>query len=246
MSWSQRYPQLNSADLHHRLSRIIAFGKVAETDYDKARVKVTIGEWTTTWLPWVTARASNNVNWHAPEVDEQVLVLSPSGDMAQGVVIGAVYQGEQQQQLMNDIEVENRPHVHRTKYQDGTVIEYDRQNNILKADVRGDVQLLVERNLDATVQGNATALVEGDLSGTINGEVQLQAGKSVTATVSENVNLTVSGNLNAQVDGNLDAQVGGNCNIGAANITLDASGSLTLKAGGSLSLTAPSISASKG
>ncbi len=194
MSWSQRYPQLNSAELHHRLSRMIAFGKVAEADYDKARVKVTIGDWTTSWLPWLTTRASNNIDWQALEVGEQVLVLSPSGDMAQALVLGAVYQGEQQQQLMDDIAVDSRANVHRVKYQDGTIIEYDRENHRLKANVQGDVEILVSQDLSATVNRNATVTVGGDMSADITGNCQINA-QNITLNASGNLDITAGGTM---------------------------------------------------
>lgn len=218
MSWSQRYPQLNSADLHHRLSRIITCGKVAEVDYQTARVKVTMGEWTTTWLPWVTSRASNNIDWNAPEIDEQVIILSPSGDIAQGVVIGSVYQGEQTE-FISDIAAQSRSNVHRIKYQDGTTIEYDRENHRLKADVQGDVEIAITKNLTATVQQNADVTITQNL----------------TATVQENATLTVQGDLTADVSKD--------CTINAKNLTLATSGDMTLRAGGTMKLNASQIKA---
>ena len=174
MSWSQRYPQLNAADIHHRLSRMIAFGTIAEVDYEKARVKVTIGEWTTTWLPWATHRAGNDIDWWALEVGEQVIVLSPSGDMAQGIVLGSVYQGEQQQ-LVSDIAADKRQHIHRIQYQDGTTIEYDRENHRLKADVKGDVEILVSQNLRAEVSGDVEIAVQGALTADVTKAANIKA-----------------------------------------------------------------------
>ncbi|MCJ8271675.1 MAG: phage baseplate assembly protein V, partial [Psychrosphaera sp.] len=174
MSWSQRYPQINSADIQNRLSRIITVGTVAETDYEKARVKVTVGEWTTGWLPWLTSRASNDVSWWALEVGEQVLVVSPSGDMAQGIVIGGIYQ-QQQQQLVSDVAADQRQNIHRVKYQDGTVIEYDREKHVLKADVKGDVELLVEKNLTGTVGEDVELTVKGNMTATVSKGAILKA-----------------------------------------------------------------------
>lgn len=218
MNWSQRIPQINASDLQHRLSRIIAIGTVVEADYEKARVKVTIGEWTTGWLPWLTRRASNDINWCALEVGEQVLVISPSGDMAQGVVIGSIYQ-QQQQDLVSDIPPEKRQSIQRIKYQDGTTIEYDRDKHLLKADVKGDVELLVEKNITAKVT------------------------KDVDITVAGKLTAKVSGNVDITVDGTLNATVAKAATIKAKGITLESTGDMTLKAAGTMKLNAAHISA---
>jgi phage baseplate assembly protein V len=193
MSWSQRYPQLNAADLQNRLSRLISVGTVAETDYEKARVKVTVGEWTTTWLPWVTSRASNDINWWALEVGEQVLVVSPSGDMAQGVVIGGIYQ-QTQQELVSDIPPDKRQSIHRVQYQDGTVIEYDRDKHILKADVKGDVELLVEKNVKADVKGDVDITVKGQMVATVTKSATLKA---------DTISLESAGDMTLKAGGNM-------------------------------------------
>lgn len=184
MSWSQRYPQLNAADLHHRFSRLITVGTIAEADYETARVKVTVGEWITTWLPWITARASNDVDWWSMEVGEQVLVLSPCGDMAQAVVIGSVYQG-QQQNVVEDIDPEQRQNIHRIQYQDGTIIEYDRLNHKLKADVKGDVELIVAQNLRAEVTGDVDIVVQGKLTADIAKDASIKAKTLVLETTGD-------------------------------------------------------------
>ena len=194
MSWSQRYPQLNTADLQHRLSQLVALGTVVETDYEKARVKVTIGEWTSTWLPWITSRASNDISWWALEIGEQVLVISPSGDMAQGVVIGSIYQQQEEQQLISDIAVEQRQSIHRVKYQDGTTIEYDREKHLLKADVKGDVELLVEKNVTATVTGDVAMTVQGQLTATVTKSAIIKA-DTITLESAGDMTLKAGGNM---------------------------------------------------
>jgi phage baseplate assembly protein V len=193
MSWSQRYPQIDAADLQNRLSRVITVGTVSEVDYQKARVKVTMGEWTTTWLPWVTTRASNDIGWWALELDEQVLVISPSGDMAQGIVIGSIFQ-QQQQDVVSDIEVEKRNSIHRIQYLDGTIIEYDRDKHRLKADVKGDVELLVEKNLKATVTENVEIIVEGEMTATVSQAATIKA-ETITLEATGDMTLKAGGNM---------------------------------------------------
>jgi len=226
MNEFQPFSELASADLQNRLAKMILIGTVAQVDYDKARVKVKVGDWLTTWLPWLTNRASNDVNWQALEIDEQVMVFSPCGDTAQGVVLGSVYQ-QTQHQLVSDIAVEDRQNIHRIKYQDGTVIEYDRAKHKLKADVNGDVEMNVNGFDDSEAKGN--------LQVTVKENADVNVGKNMTAIVTENVVITAGKSASVTASDNIE--------IKAKAIVLDASADITIKAGGTLKLNGANISA---
>jgi phage baseplate assembly protein V len=72
------------AELSGKSANIMRIGLVKEVDYEKARVRVKVGEFITDWLPWVTARAGEDRSWFAPNIDEQVIVLSPFGELSLG------------------------------------------------------------------------------------------------------------------------------------------------------------------
>ena len=130
---------LAQADMQHRLAKLISLGTVNEVDYEKALVRVTIGDWLTSWLPWLTAQAFNNLTWQAPEVGEQVVVLAPCGDLAQGVVLGSLYQQNHNlEKVASDVAKESRQHVQRTVYQDGSMVEYDREKHRYYIDIKGE------------------------------------------------------------------------------------------------------------
>jgi len=84
------------AALSRLLENLIRLGTVAEVDHgslpDKrpAWVRVQSGDLLTSWLPWAALRAGTTRDWDPPTVGEQVLVLSPNGQTAQGVAIGSV------------------------------------------------------------------------------------------------------------------------------------------------------------
>lgn len=78
-------------DLERRLASLMMIGTVAEVDTATARVKVTIGDLTTAMIPWLAGRAGSNQTWNPPDVGEQVLVLSPSGNLANGIAVPALY-----------------------------------------------------------------------------------------------------------------------------------------------------------
>lgn len=71
---------------------IVKFGQVTAVDAGTARAKVNFGgECESAWLPWLAERAAAISIWAPVSVGEQVVVLSESGDTAQGVIIGSVF-----------------------------------------------------------------------------------------------------------------------------------------------------------
>lgn len=113
------------AEVERRLSNIVLIGTIMDADYDNALVKVAAGPLETGWLHWITARASHDVDYWAPEIGEQVLLLCPHGDPEMGVVLPALYQ--------NPFPApDNRPTVRRTRFADGADLSYDREAHVLK------------------------------------------------------------------------------------------------------------------
>lgn len=121
------------AALSRLLENLIRFGVIAAVQMKPPRVKVKTGELTTAWLPWLALRAGSDREWDPPTLDEQVMLFSPSGQLANGIVVTGVFcdhipaNGE-------------RAGLHRRTYADGAVIEYDS----------------VAHHLNATLPGNGT------------------------------------------------------------------------------------------
>jgi len=120
----RRAPNRDMTDTERRVANVVRFGTIAEADYDNARMRVRSGDVVTGWLPFTTRRAQGDRTWSPPEVGEQVVMVAPSGDLAQAVVVGAVYRHAAEGSAPGD-----KPTVRRTIYQDGTVEEYDRENH---------------------------------------------------------------------------------------------------------------------
>ncbi|MNZ35180.1 phage baseplate assembly protein V [Pseudomonas sp. Marseille-Q5299] len=106
------------AEINRLLENLIRFGTVAEVQHVPPRVKVQTGGMLTTWLPWLAWRAGESREWDPPTVNEQVLLLSPSGQLANGVAVTG---------LFSDLITANgdRAGLHRRTYADGAVVEYD-------------------------------------------------------------------------------------------------------------------------
>lgn len=80
------------SELQRKLANIVRIGLVKEIDYEKAKVRVQIGEFLTDFLPWITGRAGKDASWSPPDIDEQVVVFSPFGELSLGVVLAGIYQ----------------------------------------------------------------------------------------------------------------------------------------------------------
>lgn len=106
------------ATLSRLLENIVRFGTIAAVQHVPPRVSVKTGDLVTAMLPWLTLRAGDDVEWDPPTVGEQILLISPSGQLANAVVLTGIY---------SDAIPANgdRAGLHRRTYRDGAVIEYD-------------------------------------------------------------------------------------------------------------------------
>lgn len=106
------------AALARLLENLIRFGVIAAVQMEPPRVQVITGTLTTAWLPWLALRAGADREWDPPTVGEQVMLFSPSGQLANGIAVTGVFS--------DHIPANgNRQGLHRRTYADGTVIEYD-------------------------------------------------------------------------------------------------------------------------
>lgn len=117
---------MNIAALARLVENLIRIGTVAEVQMAPPRVKVRTGEITTAWRPWFALRAGEDQEWDPPTVGEQVVLFSPSGQLAQGIALTG---------LFSDHIPANgdREGLHRRTYRDGAVIEYDSIAHQLRA-----------------------------------------------------------------------------------------------------------------
>ncbi|WP_341822748.1 phage baseplate assembly protein V [Wolbachia endosymbiont (group A) of Clivina fossor] len=122
------------SELQRKLANIVRIGVVKGVDYEKAKVRVKIGEFLTDWLPWITMKAGKDRNWSPPDIDEQVVVFSPLGELSLGVVLGGIYQERYPAS-------ENKKEINSVKFQDGTRLLYDKENHHLEIEVVGKITL---------------------------------------------------------------------------------------------------------
>jgi len=75
--------------MDRRLHSLIRVGTVSQVDTARVCARVSFGDALSDWLPW-SQRAGVVREWAPLEVGEQVVVVSPGGDTAQGAIIGSL------------------------------------------------------------------------------------------------------------------------------------------------------------
>ena len=138
-------------DLGRRLANIIRIGTIFEIDFQAAKARVKIGELETDFLPWANANSGSNNSCNPPEIDEQVIILSPSGDLSQAVILPSLYKNNASDSDQN---------IKSITYQDGSKISFDIASGTLDLDLKGDVKIKVVGNAEIEA---AKVTLKGDV-----------------------------------------------------------------------------------
>ncbi|WP_116963091.1 phage baseplate assembly protein V [Fastidiosibacter lacustris] len=171
-------------DMQRRLNNLVRVGTVIETN--DTRLKVKLGDNSTGWLPWVTQRTGDCVTWWKPSVGEQVLVLSPSGELNNGIVLPAIYTKNQPTLNQNE---------HTTVYKDGTRISYDYAQKKLSVNCVGDIEITAAKMLTADITDSVTIKGAKTLSIDFAGNIDI---KTPTQVKIDAPNMICTGNLLVQ------------------------------------------------
>lgn len=172
---------MDDNEIHRRILNIVRKGVVMDVAHADTppTCRVSTGDLQTTWLPWIALAAGETVEWNPPSVGEQVLVFSPSGEPAQGVVLRGLYSE-------NAPSPSHSADKHTRAYPDGAVVEYDHVAHSLKVNLPAGATMLVVapgkitvQTQDATVQADAIEL-DGEVtvtkSMTVKGPFAFESG----------------------------------------------------------------------
>jgi len=115
-----------------QLVNLIRYGTVATVDVATARVVVSVGGLTTKPIPWLAPRAGAMRTWSPPSPGEQVLVLSPGGNLGAAVALTGLF-----------YEAFTKPHDATADnvviaFGDGAVLLYDQAAHLLKGALPAD------------------------------------------------------------------------------------------------------------
>lgn len=81
----------NLSEITRLLHNLIRLGTIAEVQTVPPRARVKTGDNLTDWLPWFASAAGDMSAWRVPSKGEQVMLFSPSGDLAQAVIMPGIY-----------------------------------------------------------------------------------------------------------------------------------------------------------
>ncbi|HEY4583069.1 MAG TPA: phage baseplate assembly protein V [Lysobacter sp.] len=161
----------SAAETNRQLANLIRFGTVAAVDLGRALCRVQTGEMLSDFVPWFVPRAGAAIEWSAPSVGEQGVLLSAGGDTHGAVFLRGIYSDAFPAPS-------NSGAAHLARYKDGALIEYDDTAHTLRA----------------TLPAGATAEITADGGVTVNGPL------TVNGNVQVNGDLGISGNATAEVD----------------------------------------------
>jgi phage baseplate assembly protein V len=152
---------MNTAELARRLDNLVRYGVIEQTDFTtdpiQPRVRVRTGEILTTWLPIATSRAHADAEHDPVQIGEHVILVAPSGELTQAVVVGKLFSSDHPSP-------DNNPANHRRKYRDGAVIEYNSEAHHLNATLPAGGTLNLKADGGITIIGDITHI--GDLNQT--------------------------------------------------------------------------------
>ncbi|MCF6764839.1 phage baseplate assembly protein V [Thiotrichales bacterium 19S3-7] len=159
-------------ELERRLANLIRIGKIKSVDERHLRAKVVVGKLESDWLKWLTQRAGDCQSLWSPSQDEQVLILSPCGELNNGIILPALF-------------ANNEPHkntqLHSIYYKDGTQLSYDYKMHKLTVNCIGEVEIVAADKI--IVNANAA-------------QIKLKQLAINSPKISVNGNLSITGNIN--------------------------------------------------
>ncbi|WP_071058134.1 phage baseplate assembly protein V [Pelistega sp. MC2] len=112
-------------ELARLLQNLIRLGTVTAVRHSTpSAVRIKTGELETNWIPFLTLRAGDVKTWCPPSVGEQVVLLSPGGELTNAVALTGLYSDHM-------AEPSNSGAVHTITYPDGAEIKYDHGSSAL-------------------------------------------------------------------------------------------------------------------
>jgi phage baseplate assembly protein V len=143
---------------HEQLTgEVIQVGTVASIDHAARTCTVQLGDLETGDLPWVALLAGRVKLWCPPSAGEQCAVLSPEGDLDNGLVLPGIYSDANSPSTSD-------PDLFQLEFPDGAVLSYNHASHALT------VTLPEGGTAALTAPGGVT--IEGDVA--IKGNVSIE------------------------------------------------------------------------
>ncbi|EOG3619354.1 phage baseplate assembly protein V [Pseudomonas putida] len=155
---------------------------VVGVDLAAARVRVSDGgDWTSAWVRWHAQAAGKARHWRAPSIGEQGVLVSPSGEPAQGTFVPGLYGNA-------GAPPDNRDHVEVWRFDDGGSLVYDWAANSYTIKLpTGTVNIEVGSSkaviTDAAINAESAAITAKAATITLQGAVEIVGPLRVTGDI---------------------------------------------------------------
>ncbi|MET3560668.1 phage baseplate assembly protein V [Bartonella japonica] len=170
-------------DLKRRVANMVVVGKISHVDHKNARYRIKSGNLISDWIPDTQARAGKTCSYEGRDVGEQVVVISSSGDLSQGVIVGSIHTDANQ--------AADKGSIHRIIYPDGTTLEYDDEQNTYGIHIKSGGKFILTISdgvslkgeggrLEVTAPDGIKVVSESDLSLSADGSISLKAGGGIS------------------------------------------------------------------
>ncbi len=134
------------ADIQRLLGDLARLGTIDSVDTAAGTARVRIGELVTGDIPWLATRAGATRTWSPPSKGEQVLVLSPEGDLAGGLIVGALSSDAHPAPASDGSTL--------TEYEDHARIGYDPAAHTLTADLPAGATVILNAAGGVRIKGD--------------------------------------------------------------------------------------------
>lgn len=155
---------------------------VVGVDLVAAKVRVSDGgDWTSAWVRWHAVAAGKARHWRAPSMGEQGVLVSPSGEPAQGTFVPGLYGNA-------GAPPDNRDHVEVWRFDDGGSLVYDWAAKSYTITLpSGTVNIVVGISkaviTDTAITAESTAITAKAPTITLQGNVEIAGALRVTGNI---------------------------------------------------------------
>ncbi|RQS60449.1 phage baseplate assembly protein V [Burkholderia sp. Bp8986] len=162
---------MNANEIQRQARNAVRKGSIADIDLARALCRVAVGGGdddtdeglVTNWIPWFAWAAGDVVEWRQPSTGEQVMLLCPMGDPAQGVALCGIYSDQFPAPA-------NASNVTVRRYPDGSLVVYDHEAHAMAVTLPngGTVRVIAPDSVNvetqnATVKASEKILLDGDV-----------------------------------------------------------------------------------
>ncbi len=189
-----------NADINRRLENLIRFGTIKTVNPSKPipLVTVDLDDIVTPEIRFFNARSGNDSTWDPPSVEEEVMVISPCGEIGPtSVVFYGLYNNEHPSPS-DDLNKKIRV------FADGCIIAYD----------------VAAHHLSAILPSGGKAIVTADGGITVNGDTTINGNLQINGSTAMTGNNTVGGSQFVQGSSHSTGAFSTEADVKAGSISL--------------------------